>query len=183
MHVIPGAEVIIYLRFWNRMEGPPTRSVTQTRGLGTLSMPTAHLPVLAPSGQVDNFTASTRDAIALAFSGSVVNISEAHALTSVFLRPPYASAWPIATQGDDSRCLFIVAPQPGHQTHAHSMPSRFPCQTNANKLIGGRRFEPTLFPSLAGKGSDYATVEFDVCLSPSIYNTAAMFLLGRFWSV
>ena len=88
----------------------------QTRGLGTVSIPAVHLPMLNPSGRVDNFTASTRDAITMAFSGSAVNISEAHALTSVFLRPPYASAWPIAAQGDEGVSLSCTGARSNTRT-------------------------------------------------------------------
>ena len=55
----------------------------------------------SPAGQIEDFTASMRDALALAFSASpVMSISEAHTLASVFIRSTFASTWPSsATKG------------------------------------------------------------------------------------
>ena len=33
----------------------------------------------------------------------------------------------------------------------------------------------------AGKGNDYVTIEFNVCLSPKLYNSATLQLLAEFW--
>ena len=147
-----------------------------------LSLP---IHLLNSSGRLDNFTISTRDAIALAFSGSVVTtpISAAYALTSVFIRSTYSSAWPNVSQGNSGQSLASLPVRSCEFTSLNPKPDSS-IQVRLNKLTRSPFMKPhpaDLVP--AGKGTDYATIDFDICLSTALYDNSSLYLLAATWCV
>ena len=135
----------------------------------------------ATPGQLDAFISSTRGALAIAFKGPITlgrdAVHAASSETEVYIRSVLPSAWPNAAQGTYLLHIFprafIECPYSLSQIH---IPTVFtPC-------IASPPYP--LCPSddcFAGKGTDYVTVDFDICLSANIYDSTALQQLEEFW--